>query len=137
MLLKETVDAKNSIQVKDCLMNTKLEDLICNIEDVIRNLQCLIIYIYIFSMPGRPVRFGGFRDSDKENHGPSIPQVHEDDSDEEDGHILYREEDDEPLEEEGERYYNLFVLSNYIYIVFSKMAIYPFFNNTCIIFQIV
>ena len=51
-------------------------------------------------MPGRPVRFGGFRDADKENHGPPISQHHEDDSDEEDGHILYRD-DDESLEEEG------------------------------------
>ena len=51
-------------------------------------------------MPGRPVRFGGFRDADKENHGPAISQPHDDDSDEEDGHILYRD-DDESLEEEG------------------------------------
>ena len=53
----------------------------------------------------RPVRFGGFRDADKENHGPPIPQAQEDDSDEEDGHILYRD-DDEPLEEEGKFYFN-------------------------------
>ena len=54
-------------------------------------------------MPGRPVRFGGFRDADKENHGPAISQPHDDDSDEEDGHILYRD-DDESLEEEGMHY---------------------------------
>ena len=54
-------------------------------------------------MPGRPVRFGGFRDADKENHGPPISQHHEDDSDEEDGHILYRD-DDESLEEEGKHF---------------------------------
>ena len=81
----------------------KLEYLTCNTEDVIRNLRCFIIYTYTFSMPGRPVRFGGFRDADKENHGPPISQHHEDDSDEEDGHILYRD-DDESLEEEGKHF---------------------------------
>ena len=103
MLLKETIDAKNSIQVKHCLKNTKPKDPICNIVDAIINLRCFIIYTYTFSMPGRPVRFGGFRDADKENHGPPISQHHEDDSDEEDGHILYRD-DDESLEEEGKHF---------------------------------
>ena len=42
--------------------NTKYEDLIYNVTDAIGNLQCFIIYTYTFSMPGRPVRFGGFRD---------------------------------------------------------------------------
>ena len=57
-------------------------------------------------MPGRPVRFGGFRDADKENHGPAMSQPHDDDSDEEDGHILYRD-DDESLEEEGNSFFPL------------------------------
>ena len=65
-------------------------------------LYCGNNHISIFN---RPVRFGGFRDADKENHGPPIPQAQEDDSDEEDGHILYRD-DDEPLEEEGKFYFN-------------------------------
>ena len=50
-------------------------------------------------MPSRPVRFGGFRDSDKENQGPPISSVHDDDSDEDEGPILYRDDDGE--EEEG------------------------------------
>ena len=51
-------------------------------------------------MPSRPVRFAGFRDADKENRGPPIHSVQDDDSDEDEGPILYRD-DEEPLEEEG------------------------------------
>ena len=70
------------------------------------NLPNLLPELFIcYSMPGRPVRFGGFRDADKENHGPSIAQPHDDDSEEEDGHILYRD-DDEPLEEEGKLFFH-------------------------------
>ena len=50
-------------------------------------------------MPSRPVRFAGFRDADKENRGPPIHSVQDDDSDEDEGPILYRD-DEEPLEEE-------------------------------------
>ena len=53
-----------------------------------------------YSMPSRPVRFVGFRDADKENRGPPIHSVQDDDSDEDEGPILYRD-DEEPLEEEG------------------------------------
>ena len=80
-------------------------------------------------MPGRPVRFGGFRDADKENHGPAISQPHDDDSDEEDGHILYRD-DDESLEEEGNRYYPFNCLNYNIYTNLRNILIRFFvFDN--------
>lgn len=51
----------------------------------------------VYSIPSRPLRIGIYRE-DKENHGPT---QRPDDPDE-DGPIMYRDDDDETIEDEGE-----------------------------------